>query len=202
MGTVLGDLIRIVDNQTLFGQALMNVYYYRVTTVTPQTNDVYEVMLDWFEDNIIANVGALQSDELNHNMLQLVNLSNNIDIVERPIDIDGGQSATSEDTEPSYVTVGYKLVRESLVTRHGYKRFSGIVNGNIDGNTYTADPEYVHDIEEALAADMMSGVATIAEPVIVKHPIPAPPISSYEYSSIGAAQLRGVGTQNTRKPST
>nr|CRY97733.1 hypothetical protein [uncultured prokaryote] len=199
MGTVLGDLLQITDFQTYLSQQVLNVYYYRVTTVTPQTNDAYEIYLDHLENEIIPAVAAVQVNTLVHESLELRNLSNGIDIVSRVVGTSGALSGGSGLSTPSYVAVTFRLLRESLTTRNGYKRFGGIADGYIDGNEFTPGAGEVADIEAALAADVTSGIATIGEPVIVKRPIPSVPITSYDYSSIGEAQLVGMGTQNTRK---
>lgn len=199
MTIVLGDLLRIIDKQEYLGQECLNVYFYRSTSVAPMDNSTYDVILDWFEDNIIQNVRNVQADDLVHTGLQIINMTNGIDFVDRPESVAGSQTVAGSALLPSYVSVGFKLIRESLVTRNGYKRFAGLFDDQVTGNTFNGDPGQIADIETALAADIVEGLATICEPVIVRHPIGSPPVASYTYSSIGAAQLVGVGTQNTRK---
>ena len=201
MAAALGDLIRIVDNQTYLNEPLMNVYWYRVTSVTGFTDDGYEAMADWFVDTVVDPVRAIQSDGLLHTTLQVVNMTNGIDFFEENINLPGTIASGTGEDAPSNLSYGFRLIRESLVTRNGYKRFAGVVDGGMDGNDIALNPTDVTAIEDALSADVVIGIATLAEPVIVKHPVGSPPVASYLYSSIGDAVVAAhVGTQNTRKP--
>lgn len=201
MAAALGDLLRIVDNQVYLEESLMNVYYYRVTSLTGFTDDGYESVLDWFEDNVLAAVYPLQASQLLHTTLVLTNMTNGIDFLERVLNTNGEAVFASSALLPSYVSVGFRLVRESLVTRNGYKRYAGIGDAVIDGNQVVLPTTIYEPIQDALAADIVVGLATLAEPVIVKHPVASPPVASYQYSSIGAAVVSQTpGTQNTRKP--
>jgi len=201
VAAVLGDLLQIVDFQTYLEQQVLNVYYYRVTSVTGFTDDGYESVADWFDDNVVAAVLDIQNAQANHYQIEVRNLSNGIDIFAKSIDEDGTDGAGGADAGASFLTVGFKLVRESLVTRNGYKRFSGINEDNTSENQFFFPTGTQAALETALAADIVVGLATLCEPIIVKRPIGVPPVASYDYSSIGSAQYAGhMGTQNTRKP--
>lgn len=202
MASVLGDLWQVTDFQLYLEQQVLNVYFYRVTSVTGVNDDGYDDMLDWFETNIITPVRAIQIPALNHFQLEIRNLSNGVDITTRAEDLDGTRSAGSPTPTPSYVSAGFKLIRESLVTRNGYKRYAGISEGDTTGNEFAlAGSSLTDDIEAALASDVVLGLVTVAEPVIVHHPIGTPPVTSYTYSSIGDAAVKPtLGSQNTRKP--
>lgn len=201
MAAALGDLIRIIDNQNYISQDMMNVYYYRVTSPTGFTNDGYESILDWFETNILAPVADIQVEQLNHTTLQLVNMTNGIDIVERVENVTGTLTPTTGQLLPSFMSIGFKLIRESLVTRNGYKRYGGLEETAVDGNLITLSTTLTDAIADGLKADVVVGLATLVEPVIVKRPLGSPPVASYLYSSIGDAVVASApGTQNTRKP--
>lgn len=199
MGVAQGDLIQITDVQEYLGQELLNVYYYRYILVAGATNDIYPSLADWFEDNIIANVILVQNDVLVHSEIDIRNLTNGVDIYERPISIPGDVVEASTGWQPSYVSINFKLVRESLVTRNGNKRLGGLCESMIAGNTFTFPSGAQASIEAALADDVTLGATVTFEPIIVKRPIGSPPVASYQYSSIGAAQFTRLGTQNTRK---
>lgn len=200
MAAGLGDLIQISDKQQYLGEDLLNVYYYRVTSLTGLTEPYLEAIGDWFVTNVITPVKAIQNPSLVHTLLEVRNLSNNIDFYEDPVNIPGTQPAGAGVPLASWYTVNFKLIRESLVTRNGSKRFSGLNEGYANGNTYTIDAGPRAAIEEALAEDIVLGIVTVAEPVIVKRPIVPPVGTSYLYASIGSAQYTKYGTQNTRKP--
>jgi len=202
VASILGDLWQIIDKQLYLEQQVLNVYYYRVTNISGVNDDGYALALDWFEDNVVDIVRPIQVDSLNHYELEIRNLSNGLDIHTKAIDLDGTRTAGSPTPMPSYVSAGFKLIRESLVTRNGYKRIAGISESDTTGNIFALAGSALTDaIEAAFSADMVIGLITIAEPVIVSHPIGTPPVTSYTYSSIGDAAVKAtLGSQNTRKP--
>lgn len=199
MAAVLGDLLQITDFQTLLSQQVLNVYYFRVVSLTGFTDDGYPSILDWYEDTILPAVVAVQGTGLVHTRLLIQNLSNGLDFVDRPL------SPTVAGTRvgnmmPPFVAWSFRLVRESLATRNGAKRYGGVVEEDVSAGVATAD---VSDELAALAAvldnDIVVGLATLAEPVIVRRPLEVPVGTSYTYASIGSADYRQVGSQNTRK---
>lgn len=200
MAAGLGDLIQFVDNQTYLGETILNVYNYRVTSITGLTGDYLQVLAEEFRDTVIAAVREIQVDVLVHTTLEARNLSNNLDFYELAVNQAGVIAAAADNLQPTFITAGFQLLRESLATRNGYKRFSGLNDLQVEGNELTLDSADVTAIQNALAADIVIGLATVAEPVIVRRPITPPVGTTYTYASIGSATLKGLGTQNTRKP--
>lgn len=196
MGAVLGDLIRCVDTQRYLNETILNVYYYRINAVAGLFDPYLDDLDASWEDQVLTPILALQSDTLQHTQREWRNLSNGVDLFVNSTIITGTYTASS--TAPSFTSYGFMLLRESLVTRNGYKRFAGIPDPLIDGNSYVGTPSWLTDVENGLAADLYIALAGVAEPVIVKRPI-ANPAGVYQYSGIGSAQFRGIGTQNTRK---
>jgi hypothetical protein len=196
---VLGDLISITDVQRYLFQKVLNVYYYRVTSITGLSGAYLSSLADVYEDLVIDAVRQEQCNSLEHRLIECRNLTNGVDAFDKTISVFGSVSDSGSEASPSFTTLSWKLVRESLTTRNGYKRFAAPPEGRIFGNSYTFDTGNEAEIAAALSGDLVISAITVAEPVIVKRPIPAAPISSYEYSSIGAAQFMGVGTQLTRK---
>lgn len=195
----LGDLLQITDFQTYLSQQVLNVYYYRVTSITGLDGGYLEAIGDWFKDNVLAAVVNVQVDGLLHVTRDIRNLSNGVDLYTDSEVIPGAGDVSATSFSPSYVSLGFLLRRESLTTRNGYKRIAGVPEQNITGNQWDGPTDVLSDIEIALAMDVVIGLATIAEPVIVKRPIDVP-VGEYEYSSVGSASFRGLGTQNSRKP--
>jgi len=198
VAAVLGDLLQLIDNQMYLGQQILNVYYYRVTSVTGLSGTYLSDLNELWLPLVLDKVCNVQLTSLAHVSREWRNLSNNLDLFVDSEVITGDVPMTAGLETPSYVSLGFMLQRESLVTRNGYKRFAGLPDDAISGNTWTGSAGDIEDIEEALASDLVGGLVTLAEPVIVKRPI-VPPVEEYVYSSIGSAQFRGLGTQNTRK---
>lgn len=199
MAAILGDLIQIDAVGTYYGVECHNIFYYRITNITGLGDAGYEDMIDWFLAGVIAQVQGIQNVNYTYIRIELKNLSNGVDLVIRNITPGTRSGTVTGEGLPSYVTYGFKLNRESLVTRNGYKRFSGVSEGQGSGNAYTPPTANITNLTGELAADWIFGVVNTAEPVIVKRPILVP-AGAYQYSSIGSASFRGIGSQNTRKP--
>lgn len=201
MGVLQGDLIQLTDRQSLYGQTILNVYYYRYIVVAPASSAIYPAFVTEWMDNVLAAILAIQHPILNHNLIEVRNLSNGIDIYQLPIDEDGSAVSPGDDTLPSYASVGFQLNRESLVTRNGYKRFAGIPEDHTNGNTWNlyGGPQS-DELETQLAATQFISAVETFEPVIPKRPLVVPVGDSYLYASIGSASAKQfLGTQNTRK---
>lgn len=193
-----GDLIQCIDFQAYLGQQILNVYYFRASPPLGATEPLLSEMNDDFENKVINQVIKIQSAHLVHTSREWKNLSNGVDLFVDGTNIAGLKAGPVGDLAPSFVSAGFILRRESLVTRNGYKRIAGLVEQDISGNDWVGSAIDIASIESGLAADLVYGLATVAEPVIVKRPI-VPPVASYVYASIGSASFRGVGSQNTRK---
>lgn len=198
MGASLGDLIQCVDNQTYLGQQVLNVYYYRIILALGLDDGYLTLLNDAWESTVLNPVKAIQNDGLSHVSREWRNMSNGVDLFTDGTVIPGSNAEPGTAQSPSFVSAGFLLQRESLVTRNGYKRFAGLSENLISGNTWVGGTPLLTAIENGLKADLNVSVVPTAEPVIVKRPIEAP-VGSYVYSSIGGASFRSIGTQNTRK---
>lgn len=194
-----GDLLQIVDEQVYLGQQLLNVYYYRWFSVPSVDNTVYSALVDDFQSRVMNDVCQLQGELLIHTSLTIKNLSNNVDFFEKPISVTGQRTMSASTALPSYVSVGFKLIRDSLVTRNGFKRFGGLNESEVQGNSWVGAINDINNVEDALAEFLQIGLVDVAAPIIPKRPITPPMGTLYPYSSVASAQYSLVGTQNTRK---
>lgn len=188
----------MTDVQTLLNQVVLNVYYYRVTSITGVAQGGYALFDTWFQANVMTPVRAIQNQALVHTGLQIRNLSNGLDYYENSFSLAGTQSESVGTVMPPNVCWTFRLVRESLATRNGYKRYAGVSEGLVANGVSALTATPANNVINALKADYVEGAVTIAEPVIPKRPILVP-AGNYVYASIGDAQFRGLGTQNTRK---
>lgn len=193
-----GDLIQCIDNQVYLGQQILNVYYYRIIPLSVLTGNYLQTFNEAFEEAVLQPVRAIQMTYLEHVSREWKNLTNGVDLFVDGTVLNGTRSGDTDKQEPSFVSAGFILRRESLVTRNGYKRFAGLSSDDINGNSWVGSSTPITNIELALAYDLNVSIIPTLEPIIVKRPI-VPPVASYEYSSIGSASFRSVGTQNTRK---
>lgn len=198
MAVFQGDLIQLIDNQEYLGQQILNVYYYRFIPLTSIGDGGLSLFNDSWEDTVLTALLPLQVAGLTHVSREWKNLTNGVDLFVDGSVVSGTRAGGGAEWAPSFVSAGFILRRESLVTRNGYKRIAGLNSNDISGNNYVGSPTFITNIEIALAADLNVGIIPSLEPVIVKRPI-VPPVVSYAYSSIGSSSFRSVGTQNTRK---
>lgn len=198
MGVSTGDLLQLIDNQSYLGQQCLNVYYYRWFSAPVLDTSYLALLNDDWESKVMNEVIKIQSDALTHNSREWKNLSNGVDIFTEGSVVEGLISAPDTSDYPSYVSAGFLLQRDSLVTRNGYKRFAGLTEGEVDGNESAIGAPTIASIEAALAAFLEVGLIEVAAPVIPKRPL-NPPLESYVYSSVQSARFRGIGTQNSRK---
>lgn len=199
MATNQGDLFQLIDKQWVHGVEVLNIYYYRFILLTGSTNECETLATRW-EAEILPAIRAIQSSQTYHLGISVRNLSNNIDFHDEIISAQGTVTATTEASSPSFVAVNFKLLRETLATRNGSKRISGLAETGVNANGFSFPSAGVKTaLEVALAADVTLDTVARFEPVIVKRPIVPPVGTSYVYASIGAAVYTGLTTQNTRK---
>ena len=199
MALALGNLIQITDQQSYLGQELLNIYYYLAGTSNPDGVAALESLADFFNATLLPAVTSLQVDSLNHFTRQYKNLSNGVDFFVDTTVQPGQIAADTVALLPSYVSLGFMLVRSSLVTRNGFKRFGGLHEGQITGNEYAGSMTPIHGLEDVLAQHVITLSEDEFDPVIVKRPIPEPGTEDAIVNIVASAQFRLVGTQNSRK---
>jgi len=195
----VNDLIQVTDSQSYLGQQLLNIYFYKCTAVGSTPADALEDFSVEFNDTVIGSVAAVQVDSLNHTSRTYKNLTNGVDFFVDTTVIPGAVAATTTDILPSFVSLGFMLLRSTLSVRNGYKRFGGLSEQFVQGNVSVYPAPDIAEIEENLAFVMTTVDGSEFTPVIVKRPIPDPGEGDAITSIVASAQFRSVGTQNTRK---
>lgn len=199
MGIALGDLIQVVAAQVYLGIEALNVYYYRYVVIAPADNSVYPVLLTQFETKVLDVVRTCQSGNVSYTSITMKNLTNEIDEYSETYTPGTDKPGTvAGESLPSFNAYSFRLLRDSGVTRHGYKRFVGVAEPSGQGNGYSPGSTIITNVTNALTASLDVGLVPTLMPIIVKRPIPQP-ATGYLYSGVSAAEFRGVGSQNTRK---
>jgi len=195
----LGDILRITDKQVQNSQEVLNVYFYEWSAVIGPTVSDLEAVCHIYNDDVRPSLLAIQGAALGHLSTKVENLSNGVDFFElvEPTPVLGERS-DSGTTLPPFVTHTFMLVRSTLDTRNGFKRFGGVSELDTAGGVSILSSTLATNMENALAADLNDGVVNVAFPVIVKRPIPAPG-GVFIAHSLNGVSYRGVGTQNSRK---
>jgi hypothetical protein len=203
MAIVVGDILSLTDQQTFLGQQILNVYFYEITAVDPDTT--YEMIAQAFELEVVQAAAAVQSGSLLHTSIIVRNLTNGLDIWEEPVN-DAGNDADGQPLA-SFYSLGYRLVRTTAATRHGSKRIGGTTETFVEGNGIAAAQLANVQAVAAAMASPLEATGTIADftavPVIVgRFPAGDPNAGELDLSVINpvsTAQFIRVTTQTTRR---
>lgn len=197
----LGDYLQFDAKGLYLSQEIHNVFHYKVNSITGLGGNYLEVLAQDIEARILGAFIEIQADEFSWISIEAKNLTNALDFHVEPTTLVGQRTIASTDVLPSWICASFKLNRESLATRNGWKRVAGLAEDQVEGNTLTLDPTDVATIQNNLAADIIIGVINVAQPVIIKRPLPNPVPGSHVSSGISSATLRTfVGSQLSRKP--
>lgn len=193
-----GDIIRITDRQTLLGQQVLNVYFYQLNPDGIFLPGYLDTIAPHFVEAVVDPILPLQAASLQHTEIYLENLTNGVDILTYNTGFPLVGTNAGVQVMPPFVAYGFQLIREERTTRNGYKRVAGVPEDMVVDGVYSGSPTLTDDVANGLAADLVEGLATLCNPVIVRHPITVPLVSPV-IAHIGAAFFRHIGTQNTRK---
>lgn len=134
MSLTAGDVISVEDRQTYLGEQVINVYYFQVVSFEPLV-DLAD-LADVFTSDYVAALLPVQHLELAHNRIIVRNLTNGLDIHEKPLAPIVGLNAG--DPGNSLLAYSIRLVRSTAATRHGSKRIGGVPENASVGNLPTS----------------------------------------------------------------
>lgn len=121
-----GDVIELVHEQAYLGQQINNVYYFEAAVVDASMID----LATWFETNVVPIVKSLQQAGCDHLNLRLRNLFNLAETYEEPLS-GSGTGATPANDLPSFMALQIRLDHVTGAVRPGFKRISGIHEGQL-----------------------------------------------------------------------
>lgn len=129
MSIEVADLIQINAEVECLGQTCLNVFHYRVAS--RDAGVVYQDVQDAFNEWWGVSVVPITSANAILTRQTILNLTNGLDIHEDVVSTPGGLSG---DDLPSFNAWGFQLVRTTRLTRHGSKRFVGVLEAQTVGN--------------------------------------------------------------------
>lgn len=203
MALNVGDILTIADVQTLFGQTVMNIYTYEVSSLEVDAD--YEDVATAFNSGIVSAVDNIQCNDVTHTSVMIKNITNMLDIFEGPLSETGDLSGISAT---SLVAWGFRLNRTTALTRHGSKRIAGVPEGQLAGNNPESTFLATLDTFATALATPISRTGTVdhdieLRPVIVgRITTPGPTYGEYDISKINpvaSAQFVRVTSQTTRR---
>ena len=155
MAIQVGDILRFTACQNLFGETACNVFYYVVAAWTGNLS--YSDALDEFLTAVGAKQAAMQSTAVTWEQIKVENVTNGVDFDIKTSGLPSG--GTTGDSLPSYVAAGFRLDRETGVTRNGFKRVAGIIEAQVLGNVFTGASDgdtvaYANALNDSLILDV------------------------------------------------
>lgn len=200
MAATIGDILQVVVDGRSLGEDTTNVYYYEVEAVNVN-QDQYDNWLEAFVDTVIAPQIPVMNTDTVFTQYTVKNLTNGLDYAVRSELMTGTLAGVSL---PAYLTFSAQLVRSTLVTRNGGKRFSGLVEAGVTGNTINWVPAQKLAFEEGLIADVGDGLTDgiEAKAVIVgRFPQSSPQAGELDLSRINDISAARLGNRVTSQVS-
>lgn len=129
MSIEVADLIQIDARTMHLGRETHNVFHYRVAS--RDEGITYADVANHFEDWWTSKVAPIQSANAQLDLVEITNLTNGLDIHQSTFTTNG---LLSGDDLPSFCSWGFRLIRTTRLTRHGSKRFVGVIEAQTVGN--------------------------------------------------------------------
>lgn len=165
----VGDVYQIVDTQVQDGQTMLNVYFYKVQSMSVTDNTAADVA-QAFIDHVLPDVVAVQSTVVLHTQIEAKNLFNEADA--HTIAISAAGEAGGSDAFGTFEAFGFQLIGDNHAVRNGAKRVPGVFETGVVDGVVTSST--LITALNALAAIYFSNMpwgllaAEILIPVIVK----------------------------------
>lgn len=158
------DLYEIKMRQTLLGQEMINLFYYAdEDTGDPITIDQVGVTFrnDVYDEIRKAQVTTVLGVDITTRKVGGIN--------ENILDVLGSDGERPGPTLNSFSAWGFKLNRQNIDTRNGSKRFGGLSETDVEGNTPATLMETIlDDVAASLAISLILNSGAILRPAIFR----------------------------------
>ena len=159
----LSDCYMLRDVQVYDSEQVLNVFFYQDLLLASIAQNVVES----YEADVLPKIAAVQTDDIEHVLIDAVNLADPSNFYEHVISTPG---VVSDEAEPLSIALNFGFRLNSRALRPGSKRICGIPGSAITLNTVTAGA-YLTNIE-ALRVQfhtiLLSGVLSTFQPIVIK----------------------------------
>ena len=190
----LGDIYELVDRQTFLGQEIINRYHYRNVV---ENGTAEGLAIGWIQD-VLLNITPIQSSDLQHTVVDVINLDDETDFFSQVSGISGGDTASGENLAP-FIASRLRILRSSRAIRNGSKRYAGLREGMVNGTVVTTSYHTgLQTLADALQLQVTSPLGGNWELVLYGDVTPNRPAPIV----VAVADVEpsfAVTTQNTRK---
>lgn len=177
----------------LISQEFLNVFTYRQTAGSaPLPADDLGSMID---TSIVARLANCIGTYVGLNRIETFGIENPSDYDDRaPTDINGNRSFATENVPPSYTAFGYRSNRAGAGTRSSYKRFCGLGETDVTGNTLAASflvLEAAAGLQDILSSALIHASGNVFQPVQLRSGwvLGTPPIENFTILAYGVPYL-------------
>ena len=206
-----GDLFEIKLESEYQGITALNVFHYRDLT----GNVTSELLNDEFAVVMVPLIQAAMHNTVTLVQTETRNVFDPLDFHVKVLSVTGSITGASSVLLPSWFAASMRMNRQRIDMRHGYKRFTGIVEGSVQGNAWNiTEPQVTALVALAgqlnLPLDVDADVLDDAQPVVVKrikyttaagktaYRLPQNQ-GEFAYFDVTTATLLPPTTQDTRK---
>jgi len=164
------QLLEVVDEQTFLSQVVTNRYFYW-TSQDPSSETDFTVFAQNCRTTVVTTVLERQSDVLEHTRI-IVRPRTGL-VLETIFDLSGAFGIRTGQRRSTFEASKFTLNRTNASTRVGFKRFAGLTEDMVAGNTIEASQQANLDaVSTALLQPIVQG-AFSWQPVIARSINPA-----------------------------
>lgn len=198
----LGDLWQIRAIGSLFGQPCENVFWYQQTS-TGTTSDAFYAAQGMYTQKLGASIRNVQHSEFTWTEMVATNWTTGLE-QDNYVPIGGTGLYTTGDCMPSWVAWKFTYQKNSPLYSSGAKRFAGVPEELVDGNTTSIGSPAIADMESSLQTGLVNASWT-AKPVVLvtqlnkvklNTAMASPPYVTWDVNNVN---FDGVTSQKTRK---
>lgn len=194
----IGDIFEMRLRGNYLGQNTLNVYHYRQTAVGSGGNAGN--LIGAFNTIIMPLLADALNEDAHWTDYVAFNIQVPTDYFEFPATITAGDREVADDAAPSWVVATVQYNRFGAGSRYSYKRHSGLLLGDVDGNSLTSSFVSLLTPYAAASDGPISNAGHTFEPVQVKSGYTlgeAPVVNGTIVNYVGIK----LGSQDTRKGS-
>jgi hypothetical protein len=187
----------------LYGnQPTVNVFHYRQTL---PLQSIASDVAGFFIAGPLAAIRSVQNSNQTYQEVEVIDTRDVANFHSEAISLAG--ATTALEALPGFIVWSLRLLRSTRDMRSGWKRFSGLNEADISGNTFTTGHlALLNAAAPDIADDLIDGIATLAHCIVRDGPTKATPLvdpndsTTWYYTDVAAQSVPNrVTTQNSRK---
>lgn len=200
---VIDNTYEFLLHQTLLGQNIMNRFSYVCTAKDVDELSAATLLNAWWA-HIDDEIAAVQHDGVEYVKAGVYHLGGNEGTFEKALTGTGSLALATYTAAPSNACYSIRLFTTEGISRSGWKRFGGLIQNHLDGNTLdlSASPTLTTAMTNLRAKFTTIFYPTAGiqfKPAVVRQLTAGPP-PTYAGYPILSTNTPFLGSQNTRKP--